>query len=261
MTDPLARLVGLPGVPESVDEARTAVDRLLDHRVLRRRGGEVSAESALRGAYASARLEGAALSLEELRSGAARGAAAHGALRVSAELGDMIRTWQTAPLQVLARLHALVAADVAPDDELGRPRSGVEATDPLALGEPPAPAAVTARVEALADLLSVRTDTPALVVAAIVHGELLALRPFRWGSGLVARAAARLTIMARGLDPKGLGCPEIGHLELADEYAAAAARYASGEPDGVAHWVRHCGAAVGLGARESLTVCEALLRG
>lgn len=261
MTDPLARLVGLPGVGESVEEARTAVNRLLDHRVLRRRSGEVSAESALRGAHASALLDGVDVALEDVRSGEARAPEVLGALRASAALGGLVQTWRQAPLQVLARLHVLAAADAADNDELGRPRSGGDVVDPLGLGAPPAPAVVAARVDALADLLTTRTDTPALVVAAVVHGELLTVRPFRWGSGLVARAAARLTIMSRGLDPKGLGCPEVGHLELAEEYAQAALGYASGEPVGVAAWVRHCGAAVALGARESLAICEALLRG
>ena len=261
MADPLAGLVGLSGVNESVGEARTAVDRLLDHRVLRLRAGEVSAESALRGAHASAVLDGADVSLAELRSGEARAPVAHGALRVSAELGALAGTWQRAPRQVLARLHVLAAADVAAADELGRPRSGGEVVDPLGLGPPASPAAVVARVDALADLLTSRTDAPALVVAAIVHGEVLVVRPFRWGNGLVARAAARLTLMARGLDPKGLACPEVGHLELAQAYADAARGYASGGADGVAAWVRHCGRAVVLGARDSLAVCEALQRG
>jgi len=41
---------------------------------------------------------------------------------------------------------------------------------------------------------------PALLRAAVVHGELLALRPFAGPSGVVARAAARLTLIADGLD-------------------------------------------------------------
>lgn len=261
MTDPLAGLVGLPGVAKAADDARTAVDRLLDHRVLRRRAGEVAAESALRAAHASALLDGAEVSLEELRSGTAPGPVVQGALRTSAELGGLVETWRRAPRQVLARLHVLAAADVTGEDEIGRPRYGDDVVDPLGLGAPPPPAVVTARLDALADLLVARTDAPAGVVAAVVHGEVLAVRPFRSGNGLVARAAARLTIMARGLDPKGLGCTEAGHLELGAEYAQAALGYANGGPDGVAAWIRHCGAAVRLGARESLAVCEALLRG
>ena len=52
--DPLAALLPLPRVQDAVAEARTAVDSLLGHRVLRRGSAEVTAESALRGARASA---------------------------------------------------------------------------------------------------------------------------------------------------------------------------------------------------------------
>ena len=50
--DPLAPLLDLPNVREAADGARSAVDRLLGHRVLRRESAGVSTESALRGAAA-----------------------------------------------------------------------------------------------------------------------------------------------------------------------------------------------------------------
>ncbi|MGZ4664440.1 MAG: hypothetical protein ACXV5Q_05165, partial [Frankiaceae bacterium] len=65
--DPLAPLQDLLGVDDAVGAARAAVDRLLSHRVLRRRGAEVTAESALRGARASAVLAGARKTLPEQR--------------------------------------------------------------------------------------------------------------------------------------------------------------------------------------------------
>ena len=105
------------------------------------------------------------------------------------------------------------------------------------------------------------TKAPALVVAALVHGELLALRPFGWGDGIVARAAERLTLVERGLDPKSLTAPEVGHAELADEYALALRGYLAGSPEGVAAWVCHCADAVTVAARDSLAICEAFMRG
>ncbi|HYU03023.1 MAG TPA: hypothetical protein VEL02_04175, partial [Jatrophihabitantaceae bacterium] len=71
MNDPLAPLLDLPGVAEGVDSARSAVDALLTNRVLRRRSADVSAESALRGAWASAWLAGSQVPLDDVRSGAA----------------------------------------------------------------------------------------------------------------------------------------------------------------------------------------------
>lgn len=277
MTDPLAQVAALPGVAEAVTEARSTVDRLLGHRILRRRSAEVSTESALRAARASAALEGVSVSLEEFRHGAAGAAekatektaeragpdpVVQGALRISAELGALTDVWRRAPRQVLARLHVLAAADAVEKEALGRPRTADRpATDPLGLGAPPAPAEVAARLDALSSLLTRPTKAPAIVVAAVVHGELLALRPFGWGDGLVARAAERLTLVQRGLDPKSLTAPEVGHAERPEEYAEALRAYLTGTWGGVASWVRHCAAAVQSAARDSLAICEAYLRG
>jgi len=100
-----------------------------------------------------------------------------------------------------------------------------------------------------------------VVTAAVVHGELMALRPFGTADGLVARAAARLVLVDRGLDPKAVSAPEVGHVELHSGYAEALRGYVSGGPDGVGAWIVHCARAVELGAREGLAVCEAIRRG
>jgi Fic family protein len=258
MSDPFAHVAGLPGVREAVSEARESVDRLLGHRTLRRRGPEVSAESALRGARASALLEGApAFSLEEVRGGEVTDPLVQGALRVSASLGSLAGPWRNAPRQVLARLHVLAASG---GDEVGRPRSEAVASDPLELGPAPAPSSVAARLSTLSDLLTSPTSAPAVVVAAVTHGELLALRPFGSADGIVARAAVRLTLIDRGLDPKSLAVPEVGHVELGAAYRSALLAYVSGTPEGVAQWVRHCAEALALGARDALAVCEAFTR-
>jgi Fic family protein len=260
MNDPFAHVAGLPGVPEAVASARSSVDRLLGHRLLRRQGPEVSAESALRGARASAALEGASADLSEVRSGLVTSPVVQGALRVSSELGSLVGTWRVAPGQALARLHALAAADGVEADLLGRPRASLSALDPLGLGAPPSPESVAARLSSLSGLLTSPTEAPALVAAAVVHGELLALRPFGWGDGVVARAAVRLTLVDRGFDAKSLAVPEVGHVELGSAYRSAIHAYVSGTPSGVGQWVRHCAEAVELGAREALAVCEAFTR-
>ncbi|MDT4921916.1 MAG: hypothetical protein QOI15_2818, partial [Pseudonocardiales bacterium] len=123
--DPLAPLLELSGVPAAVERTRTAVDALLGNRVLRRRSADVSAESALRGAWASAWLAGSEIELAEVRSGeAVADPVVQGALRVQSAIGPLADTWARAPRQALARLHALAAADLLPADELGRPRPG-----------------------------------------------------------------------------------------------------------------------------------------
>ncbi len=243
--DPLAPLLELPGVKAGADAARAAVDRLLGHKVLRRESAGVSTESALRGARASAALEGEDVPLAQLRSGEVVDPVVQGSLRVSAALGGMVETWPRAPGQVLARLHVLAAANLADAAVLGRP----------------APHAGP-RLSGLLSLVTGVTSAPAVVVAALVHGEIAALRPFGTSDGMVARAAARLTEITRGLDPKAVSVPEVGFAELGREaYAAALAGYASGDPDGLAHWLTHCCRATEQGAVEGLAICESLLRG
>lgn len=260
VNDPLRHVAQLRGVGQAVQDSRAAVDNLLGHQVLRSRSAEVSAESSLRGARASAALEGRDLPLAAVRAGAKDSPLARGAVRASGELGTFVDTWRRAPRQVLARLHVLVAAGSVPTDELGRPRSERRAEELLGLGDPPSADEVTARLDALADLLVAGTHAPAIVTAAIIHGELLALRPFGFGDGLVARAAERLALVAGGLDPKSLAVPEVGHWELREEYGAAIRNYTRGGAENVSMWVRHCAQAVSLGARESTAICEALLR-
>ncbi len=272
--DPLAPLLDLPGVAEAVQQARAAIDALLGHRVLRRRSAEVTAESALRGARASAQLEGAGIELERLRGqlmaggtvephsrDARTGAVVQAAVRLHADLGQVLPAWRRSPAQALARLHVIAAADLVDDpDRLGRPRAaGATYEDPLGLGPAPDPLEVSARLDGLSRVL-LATRVPAVVVAAVVHGELLALRPFGVVDGLVARAAARLVLVERGLDPKAVSAPEVGHVELEHEYAQAAGDYVQGGPDGVAAWIVHCARAVAAGALEGRAVCEALVR-
>jgi hypothetical protein len=241
----LARLLDLPGVREAAESARTGIDRLLGHRVLRRESAGVSIESALRGARASAALEGVDVPLADLRAGAVDDPVVQGSLRVSAGVGSMIETWQRAPGQVLARLHVLAAADLADRSALGRPA-----------------ASAGPRLTGLFSLVTGTSTVPAVLVAALVHGELAALAPFGVADGVVARAAGRLTGITRGLDPKAVSVPEVGFAELGRQaYADALAGYVSGEPEGVAGWLVHCCRATEHGALEGLAICESLLRG
>ncbi|MER5325715.1 oxidoreductase [Streptosporangium roseum] len=257
MSDPLAVIAELPGVPEAVTDARKAVDRLYGHRVLRRKSPEVSARSALRGARASAALDGVDVPLEAIPE--VTDPVVQGALRVSAELGRLGPTWRAAPRQVLARLHTLAAAGLT--EHLGRPRGAAEAPDLLGLGAAPGAEETVARVDGLVELVTGTSKAPALVLAAIVHAELAVLRPFGSADGVVARAAERLTLVEFGLDPKSLAAVELGHLELGAAYPESLKAYLSGTPDGVAVWVRHCASAVTLGVREATAICEAMQRG
>src|SRR4249919_2684257 len=100
--DVFAAIAALPGVAVAVDEARSAVDGLRGHRVLRRSAEKVSAESTLRGARASAALDGADVPLDVVRRTVSaagnlpevEGPVLEGALRVAAEVGTLQETWR-----------------------------------------------------------------------------------------------------------------------------------------------------------------------
>ncbi|MFH9618455.1 oxidoreductase [Streptomyces pratensis] len=267
-SDPLAALGALPGVADAVDSVRKAVDRVYGHRVMRRRSNEVTAEAALRGARGSAALSGADWNLEEVRrrtdfSGEGESRAVGAALRLTAEAGQLLSIWRQSPLRVLARLHLVAAGGAAPDATVGRPRLAGEPVDePLIEAPVPGAGEVSGRLEGLSELIIAGSSAPALVMSSVVHGELLALRPFGSHNGLVARTAERIVLIGSGLDPKSICPAEVGHAEQGRAaYVAAFEGYLTGTPEGVAAWIAHCGRSVELGVRESTAVCEALQRG
>ncbi|MFI5915529.1 oxidoreductase [Dactylosporangium sp. NPDC051541] len=239
-TDPLAPLLELTDVRAALDGARSAVDAAMRHRALRRSGGPVAAEIALRTSVASAALDTHGFDLEGVRAGVVTDPVVQGALRTTAALDGLTATWPKAPRQVLAKLHTLAARDVVTGAELGRPQ------DP----------AVVPRIDALAALVAGATNAPVLLQAAVVHAELLALKAFAGPNGVVARAAARLTLIAGGLDPRGLLAMDVGHRSREPEYVGSANAFATGTPDGIRSWLRHFAAAAERAAEELTDVCE-----
>ncbi|MFI7602788.1 oxidoreductase [Actinoplanes sp. NPDC049681] len=239
--DPLAPLLELADIDQAFTDARAGVDAALRHRALRRNGGQVAAEIGLRAAVASAALEDHRYELSVVRAGTVTDPVVQGALRVSEALDGLADLWPRAPRQVLARLHVLAARGTVADGELGRLVSGAE------------------RIDALAGLVAGNESTPPLLLAAIVHAELLTLRPFAGPAGVVARAAARLTLVSRGFDIRGLVGVEQGHLEREPEYVGSAGAYATGTPDGVRSWLRHYAAAVTAGTEELVRVADEVL--
>jgi hypothetical protein len=276
--DPLAPLVGLPGVADAVRRAREAVVALHRHPVNRTGWAASAAEAALRAARASAALDGAELARAD---GVVTDPVLAGAVRAAEATGRLLGTWRTAPLQALARLHVLAAADLGAAD--GAPGLGTSdaagAHDASAVsgtpdadgtsavsgaagaadsaGAPGRPVRGTERLALLAELVTGGTSVPAPVLVAVVHGELLVLEPFASANGVVARAAARLAAISSGLDPRGLAVPEVGHLRAGTAYREAARGFAAGTPDGLAAWIRHCCDQWVAGAREGRSIADA----
>lgn len=213
-TDPLTWLAELEGVPSAMAGSRDGLDAVLRDRGLRRTSPEQTAEALLRGAHASAVLDGSTSSLDQVRAGEGD-AVAQAALRVSAELLAQVPVLARSPVQALARLHALTGAP-----------------DPGA----PVSAEAAARLQQLGRTV-LATTQPALVVAALVHAEVAAAAPFSAHHGLVARAAERLVLVQRGLDPASVLVPEAGHLALRAAYEARLRGYAEGGRDGLHAWL------------------------
>ena len=241
----MAPLLELPGVAESAEAAREALAKAHRHRTNLRNWPVTAAESAIRGARSSSAIDGGAVQLDA--SGAEpNDPVLAGALRVGQALEGgttaLVGVWQRAPLQALARLHALAAADLIDEERLGRPRQNPE---------------VAARLDLVTRLVTGASSAPAPVLASVAHGELLTLAPFGVGDGIVARAVSRLVTMATGLDPHGLGVPEVYWMRRAEEYRSAAAGFASGSPEAVAAWLLLCCRALEDGAREAVSIAEA----
>ncbi|WP_223148427.1 hypothetical protein [Actinotalea sp. JY-7885] len=100
---------------------------------------------------------------------------------------------------------------------------------------------------------------PALVLAAVVHGEVLALRPFVAGNGAVARGVLRHLLTRDGVDPVGVVVPDVVWAARPHVHLSAAARFATGTPEGVATWLRHVAGAVRAGAQEGTRVADAVV--
>ncbi len=230
----MAWLMELEGVPSAYAATRDGIDAVLRDRGLRRTAPATTAESLLRGAWASAVLEGSRSTQTDIADGTADPVAAD-AVRLSTSLLSLVPTLRTAPLQALARLHALAAAGSVDAEQLGRPRGAGSA----------------ARLQQLAGVLAAETAAPALVVAALVHADLATAAPFPSHNGIVARAAERLVLVSRGVDEKSLLVPEAGHLALRPQYESNLRGYAGGTQQGIHAWLLYAAEAFSKGADAS----------
>ncbi len=232
-------LTTLPGVAEAIGSARQAIEAVHRHPANRRGWPRTSAAASVRAARASAVLDGGSAALDP-DAGSVTDPVLAGALRAAAAMGALVPVWERAPLQALARLHTLAAADLADAAALGRP-----------MDDRPE---LSGRLTGLAELVLV-APWPAPVLVAVVHGELLCLRPFGSADGVVARAAARLTMISTGLDPHGLTTPEVGHLRVGSAYLRSAAGFADGSD--VGRWIVDVCDAMVAGAREGSSIADA----
>lgn len=269
----LATIASWPEVVAASDRAREACTQLRWHQALRRRIPEAAAESRIRGAWASAELDGARTSLDIVRArmvGAQPPPIAPdpaeptiaGAMAASAATESLTALVRTAPRQAIARVHMAAASALVAPDHLGRPRpDGTDCPEFAILGPAPDADEATARLAALDDVLA-DPGLPALVVAAVAHAEIAHARPFARGNGIVARALERIVVQASGLDPTGVVVPEAGHHRRGmAPYHGALAAYGLGTRQGLTVWITHCADALTAGADEGQRIADAVLAG
>ena len=106
-----------------------------------------------------------------------------------------------------------------------------------------------ARLGLLSTLVSNGTTAPALVEAAVVHGELMTLRPFQTSSGAIARMATRLVLTARmprsgPVERPGGGTRRLGSAPV----RGCPARLRQRHTRRGGQWIGHLGSAVVAGA-------------
>lgn len=118
------------------------------------------------------------------------------------------------PVDALADLHRRLTVGLLAPEVAGRPRTTEQAVHDGSIGRvlyfTSDPADVLGEVHRLAGwLASSAAREHGVVVSGVVHFELLRVHPFEAANGRLARAAARLVLRARGLDPHGLAVAEI----------------------------------------------------
>lgn len=136
-------------------------------------------------------------------------------LGTAAALGsdDLTDRLLTDLVPALEELHRRLTRGLVAPDRAGAPRRADRAVQDGAVGRviyyPVDPAAVPGELALLGTwTASWGAREHALIASGVLHLELLRIHPFDAANGRLARAAARLVLRARGLDPEGVGAPE-----------------------------------------------------
>jgi hypothetical protein len=117
------------------------------------------------------------------------------------------------PVPALAELHRRLTLHLVTPDRAGQLRRAAQAVHDASNGRilyfTVEPEQVATELEELCRWLTdAGPRAEGLLVAGVVHLELLRIHPFDAANGRLARAAARLVLRARGLDPHRLATPE-----------------------------------------------------
>ena len=268
----LAREERVAAASEALYEASA---QLRWQEALRKRWREARAEASVRAAVSGAAIEGAVVSAQALREQIAAGAkgagvhasskdpawdAATGLWRAHSRLvgymPDLVgRTRPVVPAtaQLMASLHRDVAGPLAvagliSEAVVGCPREsgqgleggGLRENGKTLLEGGPGPnlggQELRERLEQIVALIDT-PNLPALVRVALVHAEMLTVRPFALANGALGRLLVRHLSVRDGLDPTGVSVSDYYAGRVPGAYAEAAQAYASASLEGVVAWI------------------------
>lgn len=266
----LAREERVAAASEALYEASA---QLRWQEALRKRWREARAEASVRAAVSGAAIEGAVVSAQALREQIAtgpKGAGAHASSkdpawdaatglwrahsRLVGYMPDLVgRTRPVVPAtaQLMATLHRDVAGPLAvggliSEAVVGCPRESGQALENQSLeggglleGGPGPNLGGQELRERLAQIVTLidTPNLPALVRVALVHAEMLTVRPFALANGALGRLLVRHLSVRDGLDPTGVSVSDYYAGRVPAAYAEAAQAYASASLEGVVAWI------------------------
>lgn len=266
----LAREERVAAASEALYEASA---QLRWQEALRKRWREARAEASVRAAVSGAAIEGAVVSAQALREQIAagpKGAGAHASSkdpawdaatglwrahsRLVGYMPDLVgRTRPVVPAtaQLMATLHRDVAGPLAvggliSEAVVGCPRESGQALENQSLeggglleGGPGPNLGGQELRERLAQIVALidTPNLPALVRVALVHAEMLTVRPFALANGALGRLLVRHLSVRDGLDPTGVSVSDYYAGRVPGAYAEAAQAYASASLEGVVAWI------------------------
>ena len=266
----LAREERVAAASEALYEASA---QLRWQEALRKRWREARAEASVRAAVSGAAIEGAVVSGQALREQIAagpKGAGVHASSkdpawdaatglwrahsRLVGYMPDLVgRTRPVVPAtaQLMASLHRDVAGPLAvagliSEAVVGCPRESGQALENQSLegaglleGGPGPNLGGQELRERLAQIVTLidTPNLPALVRVALVHAEMLTVRPFALANGALGRLLVRHLSVRDGLDPTGVSVSDYYAGRVPGAYAEAAQAYVSASLEGVVAWI------------------------
>ncbi len=245
MTDFMQQIADVPEIASLCSDTLKRIDELAWNREIRKQDDTFTTYVRRMSGYATAALDGAVMADDPLREPdtSAMGDVANQGLTITAAADLQASTFMHSPMQVWAFLHSLIDQS----DERGRPRTTEGVQDPLHLGAAIPVEQMHERLGLLTQAITT-TTAPALVVSAIAHAEVAAIRPFSHGSYLVARSSVRLVLAGKHVDDKVLCAPEFGMYSLGrTAYVKALRDYGSGTIEGMIALMRWHTSAISLG--------------